>query len=51
MRKRKYSIEDWRVVKRALAKGKSIRDAAKATGVDRGAVLRWSHMDEAPDWM
>ena len=51
MGKGKYSIHDWRAVRKALAKGATIRGAAETCGVDRGAVLRWSHMDVPPDWM
>ena len=47
----KYSIRDWRAVKRALAKGASVRDAAEKTGVSHATVGRWSHMDTPPDWM
>ena len=51
MGKGKYSIHDWRAVKKALAKGVSVRDAAEACGVSRGVVFRWSHMDAPADWM
>ena len=47
----RYSIDDWRAVRRALDMGGTIRGVAAETGVDRGAVLRWSHMDEPPGWM
>ena len=51
MGKGKYSIHDWRAVKKALAAGATHRGAAEACGVNRDAVLRWSHMDVPPDWM
>ena len=47
----KYSIDDWRAVRKALDMGGTIRGVAAETGVDRGAVLRWSRMDEPPGWM
>ena len=47
----KYSIDDWRAVRKALDMGGTIRGVAAETGVDRNAVLRWSHMDEPPEWM
>lgn len=47
----KHDIYDWRAVKEALAAGWSVREAAARAGVDRNAALRWSHMDEPPDWM
>jgi len=47
----RYTMEDWRAVRRALDEGGTIRGAAAATGVDRGAVLRWSHGDGPPGWM
>lgn len=51
MGKRKYTIEDWRAVKKRLKAGWSIRDSAARAGVNRSAAFRWSHMDEPPDWM
>ena len=47
----RYSIDDWTAVKERLRLGDSIRECAKSTGVDRGAVLKWSHMDRPPDRM
>lgn len=47
----KYKIEDWHAVRKALSEGETIRAAASRTGVNRGAVLRWSQMDAPPDWM
>lgn len=47
----KYSIEDWRAVRRALDLGMTIRGAAEKTGVNRDAVFRWSHMDGPPERM
>lgn len=47
----RYSMEDWTAVRNALAAGGTIRGVAGETGVDRGAVLRWSHMDGPPEWM
>ncbi len=48
---RKYGIEDWRAVRRALDAGGTIRGVAEATGVNRGAVLRWSRQGEPPERM
>lgn len=47
----RYSIEDWRAVRRALDAGGTIRGVAEATGADRNAVFRWSHGDEPPERM
>lgn len=47
----RYSINDWEAVKGKLRLGDSIRECARSTGVDRGAVLRWSHTDRPPDRM
>lgn len=47
----RYSIEDWRAVRRALGAGGTIRGVAEAAGVDRNAVFRWSRQDEPPEWM
>ena len=47
----KYTVDDWRAVRRALARGASIRAAARAAGVDRNAAFRWSRMDAPPEWM
>lgn len=47
----RYSIEDWRAVRRALDAGGTVRGVAEATGVDRNAVFRWSHGDEPPERM
>ena len=44
----RYSIDDWTAVKERLRLGDSIRECAKSTGVDRGAVFKWSHMDRPP---
>ena len=51
MSRGEYTIEHWRAVRSALAKGGTIRAVASETGVDRNAVFRWSHADAAPDWM
>ena len=51
MRNCKYSIDDWRAVREALDAGGTIRGVAEATGVNRNAVLRWSHGDGPPEWM
>lgn len=51
MGNRRYSIDDWRAVRAALDSGASVRGAAKATGVNRGAVFKWSRMDEPPERM
>lgn len=48
MGQRRYSIEEWRAVKRALAKGATIREAARLTGVNRNAVQMWSHETRPP---
>ena len=48
---RKYSIDDWWAVHRVLRSGASIRGAALLTGVDRGAVFRWSRMAGPPERM
>ena len=47
----KYSIEDWRAVRRGLGAGGTIRGVAAKTGVNREAVFRWSRADEPPEWM
>ena len=47
----KYSTDDWRAVRRALAAGGTVRGVAAQTGVDPGAVQRWSRMGEPPEWM
>ena len=51
MGRHRYSIDDWRAVRRGLAAGGTIRGVAEDAGVDRNAVLRWSRMDEPPEWM
>ncbi|MDO4890625.1 MAG: IS30 family transposase [Coriobacteriaceae bacterium] len=51
MEQRRYTIDDWTAVKRALRAGGTIRGVAEATGVNRGAVFKWSRMDGPPDWM
>ena len=51
MGNRKYTIDDWRAVRRGLDAGGTIRGVAEATGVDRNAVLRWSHGDGPPERM
>ena len=51
MGKRKYTIDDWRAVRRALDAGGTIKGVAEETGVDRNAVLRWSHRDGPPERM
>ena len=47
----KYTMADWRAVRSALRSGGTIRGVAALTGVDRGAVLRWSRLDAPPEWM
>ena len=47
----KYTADDWRAVRRALDKGATIRGASASTGVSSSTVLRWSRMDEPPEWM
>ena len=47
----KYKLQDWKNVKKLLSLGMTIRATAAETGVDRNAVLRWSHMNEPPEWM
>ena len=44
MGNRKYSIDDWEAVRRELDRNATVRAAAAATGVDRNAVFRWSHL-------
>ena len=51
MGKGKYGIDDWRAVRKALDMGGTVRGTAEETGVNRGAVLRWSRRDEPPEWM
>lgn len=51
MAKTKYTLDDWNAVRERLRLGDTVRGAAEACGVNRGAVLRWSHMGEPPDWM
>jgi len=51
MAKHKYTMEDWRAVRKGLDAGGTIRGVASETGVNRGAVLRWSRGDRPPDWM
>lgn len=48
---RKYSIDDWRAVRRGLDAGGTIRGVAGDTGVDRNAVFKWSRGDEPPERM
>ncbi len=47
----KYTIEDWRAVRRALDAGGTIRGVAELTGVNRNSVLRWSRGGEPPERM
>lgn len=47
----KYSIDDWRAVRKGLDAGGTIRGVAEDTGVDRNAVFRWGREDEPPEWM
>ena len=47
----RYTLDDWNAVRERLRLGDTVRGAAEACGVNRGAVLRWSHMGEPPDWM
>lgn len=51
MAKHKYTMEDWRAVRRGLDAGGTIRGVAEATGVDRNAVFRWGREDEPPERM
>ena len=51
MAKTRYTLDDWNAVRERLRLGDTVRGAAEACGVNRGAVLRWSHMGEPPDWM
>ena len=46
---RRYTIDDWHAVKKALSSGKPIRDVASCTGVNRQTVFKWSRMDEPPE--
>ncbi len=47
----KYSIGNWRAVRKGLDAGGTIRGVAEATGVDRNAVFRWSGADKPPERM
>ena len=47
----KYTIDDWRAVRKGLDAGGTIRAVAAATGVNRDAVFRWSRTDEPPEGM
>lgn len=47
----KYTLDDWSAVKERLRLGDTVRGAAEACGVGRGAVFSWSRMDEPPDRM
>jgi len=51
MGNRKYSIDDWRAVRKGLDAGGTIRGVAEDAGVGRGTVFRWSHGDGPPEWM
>ena len=51
MESRKYTVEDWLAVKRALGAGLSVRGAAARAGVNRGAVFRWGRADAPPERM
>ncbi len=51
MGSRKYTIDDWRAVRKGLGAGGSIREVAAETGVGRGAVFGWSRADEPPERM
>ena len=51
MAKHKYTMEDWRAVRKGLDAGGTIRGVAAEAGVNRGAVFRWSRGDRPPDWM
>lgn len=46
-----YTLDDWNAVKDSLSSGLSIRDTAASTGVDRGAVFRWLHLEKPPVYM
>lgn len=45
----RYTIDDWKAVKERLRQGDSIRECARRTGVNRGAVFKWSRMADPPD--
>lgn len=45
---RRYTIDDWRAVRRALARGGTVRGVAEETGVGRGAVFQWARRDAPP---
>lgn len=47
----RYTIDDWRAVRRALASGATVRRAAAEAGVGASTAFRWGRMDEPPEWM
>ena len=49
----RYTIDDWRAVRAALARGGSVRAVARETGVGRATVHRWARAGSAPEglWM
>lgn len=49
MYNRRYTMDDWHAVKKALSSGRPIRDVASCTGVNRQTVFKWSRMDEPPE--
>lgn len=51
MGRTKYTLDDWSAVRERLRLGDTVRGAAEACGVGRGAVFRWGRMDGPPDWM
>ena len=51
MGNRRYSMEDWRAVRKALGAGGTIRGIAEATGVSCSTVFRWGRRDGPPERM
>lgn len=48
---RRYTIDDWRAVRAALAAGGTVRGVAEQTGVGRGSVFQWARRDGPPGRM
>lgn len=47
----RYTIDDWRAVRAALAAGGTVRGVAELTGVGRGSVFQWARRDGPPGRM
>ena len=50
-KRRKYTVEDWEAVRARLAMGDTVRGAAAACGVGRGAVFAWGRSGRPPGRM